>query len=278
VLFLGTAVPVLVHVANTAGTSNDRPANAGHSEIAQGGAKGTTNGDNGGSEADSPPDSAPKGSEADEDGTTSGSTEKPGGGPSGGAVGPSGATEAASPACTRDQLDSGGASVGAPDAAGTVYGSFRVGNVSGSDCTISGPGSVLATALGSADSSRIQVVVHTAGDAATGLPDPSTEEPQLTLAPGHAYEVRFAWVPSDSSGGCPTAGTSPDPGTGPGTSEGGDQTAQPGSEPSGEPETQPTGSILLSHVPQTGDPAAASTTVNDACAGTVYRTGVLKGS
>ena len=93
------------------------------------------------------------------------------------------------------------------DTNGKVYGSFRVVNISDSDCTVDGSGSVLAEARGSADGDSVYVVDHTAGDAATGLPDPTTEKPELILKPGQAYEVRFAWVPAEGGpGGCPTPG------------------------------------------------------------------------
>ncbi len=53
-----------------------------------------------------------------------------------------------------------------------MYGSFRIANVSGTDCTVSSNGTVGVTALGAADPLKINVVQHTAGDAASGLPTP----------------------------------------------------------------------------------------------------------
>lgn len=100
-----------------------------------------------------------------------------------------------------------------------------------------------------------------------------------------AYEVRFAWVPSDT---CPTTGGSPSPtptdGDGGGGGGGGDAagTAAGASDTTavqlGSADEGPAdGSIAVTHTPEVGAPTAA-TTIDNACAGTIYRTGVLDAS
>jgi hypothetical protein len=126
-------------------------------------------------------------------------------------------------------------------------------------------------------------VDHTAGDAATGLPDPSTEPSQLILEPGMSYEVRFAWVPSAS---CPSTGGPGDPSPSPTPSGGGDgsggtsgtTTEQSGmsTQLAGEGPTAD-GSVAVSHTAEPGTPTS-TTTIGNACAGTVYRTGILPAS
>jgi hypothetical protein len=199
--------------------------------------------------------------------------------------------------CKAAQLGSATAHVGAPDDAGAVYGSFRVTNISRGSCTVGGPGTVTARAQGAADQTKVTVVQHTVGDPATALPAPPTEVSGLVLSPGSAYEVEFAWVPSDAcptsggsdTGGTETGGPSPDPspskagsttggattavGTGSGTGGGGSgATTQLARE-----DTPADGSVVVSHTPEAGSPAV-SATVPDACAGTVYRTGLLAAS
>ncbi|MCZ9347386.1 hypothetical protein NGM37_57775, partial [Streptomyces sp. TRM76130] len=187
--------------------------------------------------------------------------------------------------CTADQL---GAAVGpsaAPDSTGVVYGSFRVGNVSSAGCTVSGPGSLSVTAQGAADPARIGTARHAAGDPATGLPDPSLEAGQLLLQPGAAYEVRFAWVPAET---CPTGGGTTDGGTGDPspdpspteTTTGTTETASTGTGTTPQLTTVDApadGSVAVTYTAQTGS-GAVTATVADACAGTVYWTGVLAGS
>ncbi|MEV6316732.1 hypothetical protein [Streptomyces sp. NPDC051776] len=274
VLLVGTAVPALMHAALSDG-NDDRPANAGHSEVAQGG---TTNGsDAGGGDGagDLKPSDKATG-DSDKDGKNAGTgddSQEPGGNTAGAGAGPSETMAATSPVCTRDQLTNGAATPGTLDGASTVYGSFRVSNTSESACAIDGGGLVLASAQGGADGSRISVIDHTAGDAATGLPDPATEPQRVILKPGVAYEVKFAWIPADGgSGGCPAPGNSPDPG---GT---GDPGGQPAADGSADDPAPSTGSVELSHTPQAGDPAASSATITNACAGTIYRTGALEAS
>ncbi|CAM5713758.1 hypothetical protein STENM223S_09234 [Streptomyces tendae] len=283
VLFLGTAVPALVHVSNSTGAGAD-PSVAGNASQAQGGASqgkdpaGGQSGIAGTGDTDEGKDKAdPK--------------ETPGGKESGAAAGspPSGApstsTPADVPACAPGSLGPAVASSAAPDSTGVVYGSFRVTNVSPAGCTVTGPGSVVTASLGAADASRIGTARHAAGDAAAGLPDPSLESPALTLAPGASYEVQFAWVPSET---CPTPGGTTGGGTGgpsPDPSPTGDTTAAGGSSAAGGGEAGPTaqlvtedgpaeGSVSVTYSPEGGS-GSATATVTDACVGTVYWTGLL---
>ncbi|GAA2309672.1 hypothetical protein SVIO_054640 [Streptomyces violaceusniger] len=277
------AVPALVHVATTSDSSNDRPANAASSHRTPEASGGPHGEGSGGKDADGPSDMVEehkggKGKDKEKDRPSKGEESS-----SGGAVpDPTNTLNATSPTCSRAQLTSGGAgSVGAADAEGRVYGSFRVVNVSDRACTVEGSGSVGVSAQGGADASRILVVDHTAGDAAAGLPDPSTQPGTLILKPGQAYEVKFAWIPASGGGtsGCSTTGSpTPDPSTdaaqdGPQDDPStGDPGGTPGGGGGGEPQDA---SVLVSHTPEAGDPAAASVTIGGACAGTIYRTGLL---
>ncbi|WP_427166636.1 hypothetical protein ACQF4J_22235 [Streptomyces sp. C1-1] len=284
-LFLGTAVPALVHVSNSTG-SDVNPSVAGQASQAQGGAnQGKTNG----SESTAGGTSGKSGN-AGKNGTKGDGKGKNSGAATGGTAGtdPS-ATSATAPVCTAGQLGQATGSAAAPDAAGTVYGTFRVVNVSSTSCTVDALGSVGFQTAGAADSTKISTMRHVSGDAAAGLPDPSTELASLILQPGAAYEVKFAWVPSQS---CPSTG-----GDSGGTTDGG-PTADPS--PTGDTTSSTTGttstgtdsgvttqmlrtdgtadgSVIVSHTTQAGSPTATATVPN-ACAGIVYYTGLLAGS
>ncbi|MCX4824713.1 hypothetical protein OG883_33630 [Streptomyces sp. NBC_01142] len=278
-LLIGTAVPAFVHVASSGGSENASPVNAGHGEQAQGGT-GDETGVVGGGKGTDNPSAGSKDTEKDTDGKKQEPGEEPGAGASQGTTGgtavPPGTAAATTPVCGAAQLSVSGQS-GAPDAEGKVYGTFRIVNVSQSDCAVSGAGSVGIETLGAADRAKIMVISHTAGDAAGGLPDPSQEAAgPLLLQSNAAYEVKFAWVPSET---CPTTGASPDPTP----TDGGSSGATSGT--GTEAETQPQlgsedggtqdGSVLVSHTPEAGGPAA-QTTISNACAGTIYRTGMLQ--
>ncbi|GAA0518838.1 hypothetical protein EF902_42390 [Streptomyces sp. WAC05858] len=274
------AVPALVHVATTSNGADGRPANAASSHRTPE-TSGSRHGEgSGGKGSDGPADTVEQ-DKGDKD-KDKGKDKPPKGDEEGGSDGtapdPSNTLNATSPTCSRAQLTSGGAgSVGAADAEGRVYGSFRVANISDSACTVEGSGSVGASAQGGADASRILVVDHTAGDAAAGLPDPSLQPGTLILKPGQAYEVKFAWIPAAGGGtsGCSTTGTpTPDPSTDPAQDGPQDNpsSGEPGGGDGGEPQDA---SVLVSHTPEAGDPAAASVTIGGACAGTIYRTGLL---
>lgn len=278
-LFIGTAVPALVHVTNSPGSSDDRPSIAGHGEDVHGG----TGGDERGPERRErdAEDRADPSKSKEKDGAKEREKEKGGEAGSGTGVGPdpSGTMAVTSPVCDASQLGGADATAGAPDAEGKVYGGFRVSNVSNTSCTVSGSGSVGAMALGAADAARVNVVDHTAGDAATELPEPVMARAELVLAPGASYEVKFAWVPAEScpstgggSGGSGSGGASPEPTPSDDTGSADQSTmdTQMLKEDGGTAD----GSVTVSHVAEPGAPNAG-TTISNACAGTVYRTGVL---
>ncbi|MFF6785078.1 hypothetical protein [Streptomyces sp. NPDC012510] len=282
-LFIGTAIPALVHVSNSTGSDvNTSPmGNGSHTQGTEGQSKGqtggggTSGGSSGGSQESDKGTDKDKGDKGkgESNGSTTGADPTP--------------TTAASPLCTAAQLG-GGANVGAPDSSGAVYGSFRVSNISGTSCTVSGAGGVSTAAQGAADGAKIAVTNHVTGDVAAGLPDPSLSPTQLVLAPGAAYEVQFAWVPSEpcptTSGGTTdggTGGTDPSPTptptaeetTGTTTDGAGSVSPQLVTEDGGVAD----GSVLVSYTAE-GGTATFTTTVGNACAGVVYRTGLLAGS
>ncbi|MFJ1649190.1 hypothetical protein [Streptomyces sp. NPDC088258] len=288
-LLFGTAIPAFVHVANSTSTDGPSPVAAGHDEEARAGEDADKESGDSEKDKDHPSDRV---SEAERDRERSekpatasaGATE---GGKSGGASSRDDAASdlrAIANSCAAGQLAVTAQAAGAPDASGKVYGTFRVTNVSGSVCTVTGGGTVGIGTGGAADAARIGVVTHMAGDEAGGLPDPSLSVASLALGPNTSYEVRFAWVPSDT---CPTSGASPDPSpseeTSGGASGGGevDNGADGGGAGSdaqlGGDEGTQDGSVYVSHTAPGGAPTA-SATIPGACAGTVYRTGLLSAS
>ncbi|MFI9203965.1 hypothetical protein [Streptomyces sp. NPDC053048] len=287
VILGATALPLLIHVATADTTADERSTNAAssrqrtHDQNAggprdAGGENGSTRGGTAGPDARKDKDQG-KDERGRKDGSTTGPTGSTGGTPPASAP----TLAASSPTCDRVQLGKGVGTVGAADKEGRVYGAFRVVNVSGTVCAVTGAGEVAAHAQGGAESSRVSVVDHTPGDAAVGLPDPSTEPSQVILQPGQAYEIQFAWIPAADGGpsGCarptkPTTGPQPTPSAAPGTTdtttEAKPQAAQENTAPQ-----PPPASVTLSHTPDSGEPKAADATIPDACAGTVYRTGPL---
>ncbi|MFF0037542.1 hypothetical protein ACFYRG_15135 [Streptomyces mirabilis] len=279
-LFIGTAVPALVHVSNASGSNAD-PSMAGNSSQAQGGTS-QGKGPDGGESSVGGSSGASKGTGK---GSQTGTPDKGKGTNTGSATGgPDPSTSAAiSPACTPAQLGGATSTVGTPDATGAVYGSFTLSNVSATSCTVSGAGTLGTLAQGAADSAKISVVTHVAGDAATGLPDPTTEVASVVLKPSASYVVKFAWVPSET---CPTTGggqPSPTPTT---TTDGSTSTGSTGTDTGGtgtstqmvtEDGGLADGSVSVSYTAETGA-ATATTTVSNACAGTIYRTGMLSAS
>lgn len=278
-LLFGTAVPALVHVASSGGASGGKSFNVGHGEQVQGG----TGSDGGPKDGDK--DGAASADKTDGGQGDSGDKDSPetgAGGTTGGTTGgvgrdPESSFTTAAEVCDASQLDVR-ANSGEPQADGTVYGSFRISNISGTDCYVSGNGSVGFQTTGAADPSKIEVVDHTPGDAASGLPDPSQEASALVLEPSGAYEVMFAWVPTDT---CPTGEPSPNPSPTEGGSGG--ATNGTGSTPVetvpqlGKDDGAEDGSIEVVHTPEPGS-EPATTTIDNACAGTIYRTGVLEAS
>ncbi|MFE7756492.1 hypothetical protein [Streptomyces sp. NPDC057418] len=283
-LLIGTAVPAFVHVANSDGSATANPAIAGHGQQAQGG-----NGQDAGAEAGSEQSAGPatqqnEGVNGEADSSTAPSQDTGSQDEGSGTAGleDSPGTEVASlPVCGADQLGVASAQSGSAGADGTVYGSFRIANVSDKGCSVTSDGTVGFQAGGAADPLKITVVRHTAGGPAAGLPDPSLEPGTVLLKPAMAYEVRFAWVPSDT---CPTGGGSPSPT--PTEGEGGGIGGSSGSD-SGSTDTVPQfgsaeggpadGTVAVTHTPESGAPTA-QTTISRACAGTIYHTGVLDAS
>ncbi|MEF9905340.1 hypothetical protein [Streptomyces sp. P9-A2] len=279
-LFVGTGVPALVHVSNSADAD---PSAVGHASQAQGGTGEGLDPEGGETTAGGTSDQVEKerkdgGKDKEKEADTGASTGVTEG------ADPSASAASGSPVCTAAQLGPAVASSDAPDSTGAVYGSFRVANVSTTGCTVGGPGSLGVTPLGAADATKVGSARHMAGDAAAGLPDPSLEAGQLVLKPGESYDVKFAWVPSET---CPTDGgggdnggtgepspdpsPSDDPTAGDGTSTGGDTgivtqllTADGTAD----------GSVTLTYTPVSGT-GAVTVTVSNACAGTVYWTGLL---
>ncbi|MGI5196120.1 hypothetical protein ACQEVY_21110 [Streptomyces sp. CA-288835] len=287
-LFVGTAIPALVHVSNSTGSDAD-PSIAGHetSQTQGGSSQGGSSQDSDASGPGSAPGKDKEKDKEDKKETPGEDKEESGGASTGGAEPTLSAADA--PACTSTQLGNATSNVGSPDAGGTVYGTFQISNVSAATCTVTGSGTVSALPQGAADASKIQVVSHTSGDEATGLPDPSAEVSTLVLQPGAAYEVKFAFVPSET---CPTVPdddpTPPDePTPTDGTTTGGDSGGTTSGSEGGTGDGTTTqlapeegvqdGSVVVSNTAEDGAPTA-SATVPDVCAGTVYRTGVLAAS
>ncbi|WUO40102.1 hypothetical protein OHT57_26850 [Streptomyces sp. NBC_00285] len=277
-LFFGTAVPAVVHVSST--NTNANTSNAGHTSQMQGGAgqgKETEGGESTSGGSSGKTEDKGKGeTKGDGKGKTAGATTGTGGG-----ADPSSTTAASAPACTAAELGTPTATTDVADSAGTVYGTFHITNGSTTACTVTGPGTVTSSAQGAADGSKIGAVRHVSGDVATGLPDPSQEVSQLLLQPGSSYDVRFAWVPSST---CPTSDPSTEPTPDPTTSP--DTSSSAGSSTGGDTGTSTQlvredgatdGSVLVTNTAAGGGPSV-STTVSNACAGTVYWTGVLTAS
>ncbi|EGX56698.1 hypothetical protein SZN_26551 [Streptomyces zinciresistens K42] len=283
-LFVGTAVPAVVHVS-TSGGADVNPSAAGHGEQAQGGSGQGKETEGGGSGS-----GGPSGRNQDQD--KGGGKEKDrdagsgAGSGSGGVADPAATAAAGLAACTAAQFGAPVGSAGVPDSSGAVYGGFRFTNASAADCTVGGPGSVSFVAQGAADTAKISTARHTAGDAAAGLPDPSQELGAPVLRPGDSYQVKFAWIPSatcpangDSGGGTGGGDPSPDPTpTGGGTGSTDGTSTGTGLAPQTLPQN-PTldGSVVVAGTAEAGAPTA-TVTLNNACAGVIYWTGVLPGA
>ncbi|PAZ13876.1 hypothetical protein CLM62_20495 [Streptomyces sp. SA15] len=284
-LFIGTAVPALVHVSNSTGTDAN-PSVAGHYSQAQGGSgegKAPDGGESTSGTSSGKAEDKGKGEQKEQDkgkGTDSGKGTV-------GGTNPSASMVPGVPVCTATELSPGEATTDVPDSAGTVYGTFRYTNTSASDCTVSGPGTITPTPAGAADATKISAVRHTSGDAAAGLPDPSLELTSLLLKPGSSYDVKFAWVPSETcptTGGGDTGGDTGNPTPDPTPTENPDTTT--GSSTGGDTGTSTQmmtedgtadGSVTITNTGESGGPAT-SATVTNACAGVVYWTGVLAAS
>ncbi|WP_330459001.1 hypothetical protein OIB37_20185 [Streptomyces sp. NBC_00820] len=279
-LFIGTAIPALIHVSNS-GALDPNTAMAGQSSEAH---NGTGKGKSHGGDSDTvtgshgrTPSHGKGGHKGDEPGRTGG-----GGTGSASTADPSATASVNAPLCTSAQLSVTGGT--GPSAGNQFYGSFRVSNISGTACTVGGTVTVTPTAQGAADPGKLVAVRHVAGDAATALPDPSLDAATLVLQPGGAYQEQVAFVPSEtcpttsggSTGGSDTGVPSPDPSTSQ------DASATGTTDTSGaagtttqlvEADGVADGSVLLTFTGETGSPTA-SLTVPNACAGTVYYTGI----
>ncbi|WP_308460980.1 hypothetical protein [Streptomyces finlayi] len=280
-LLIGTAVPAFVHVARSDGDNGVNSAIAGHGEQAQGGSGEEPAKEPWDDKEPGPADNVTDGDEGEPDVSESPSSGGDGDVPDpkgNGGVADTPRSEApAVSSCGPNQLSVVSAESGAPGADGTVYGTFRISNMSSTQCSVSGAGSVGVQAMGAADPLKVQVVRHTAGDPASGLPDPSLEPGVVMLKPSMAYEVRFAWVPSDT---CPSTvpPPSPTPTDGAGGTTGEDMASGgPEAQFAGEDGGTQDGGIVVTHTAEAGAPSLA-TTISNACAGTVYRTGVLAAS
>ncbi|MBT2453633.1 hypothetical protein [Streptomyces sp. ISL-86] len=290
-LLAGTSIPAAMHMTAAEGSPTDHSAMAGHGQDQGGKAGGTSDPHQNGSGGPHPTLTRTPGKGQESAGAQP--APRASGSPSGGAVAGPSSTPAGGrpvpppaapgvPGCGAAQLGVQG-SAHAPEADGKVYGSFKITNVSGKGCKITGPDHVTAAAAPGAVSGSgpaVSVVGHTAGDPASGLlPDPSAEAPVLMLQPNAAYEVQFAWVPSAES----CTATPADPGTKPpadatsdssGTTQDGAGGAATGTESqTGGPSPDPNG-VAVSHTPLTGAPTTQAT-IPTACGGTVYRTGVI---
>ncbi|MBO8194097.1 hypothetical protein ITI46_20885 [Streptomyces oryzae] len=209
----------------------------------------------------------------------------PSGGPGDSGAGSDETLNASAPTCGSEQLGGGSAQAGTPDSSGTVYGSFRVANVSRNACTVEGEGVVGASVQGSGGG-QVVVVDHTSGDPAPGLGDPAAARDEVVLRPGQAYVVKFAFVPS---GGCsspsPQGGryegdtTGPSAGSGDGSADGGGDggsTGTPGEADGGggDPGGGDT-AVVVSHTPEGGEPVPGTRVPGGCGSGTIYRTGVI---
>ncbi|WP_336246726.1 hypothetical protein [Streptomyces cupreus] len=286
-LFVGTAVPALVHVSQTTGPDAN-PSVAGHGTQAQGGASQGADPDTGESSSSGASDKTEDQGKESEQKENEGKGDGGGAG-SGGSADPAVTTGTGAAVCTAEQLAVAAAGADAPDTAGTVYGTFRFTNSSLVPCTVTSPGTLSTVPGGAADATKISTARHISGDPATALPDPSLELTSLLLQPGASYEVKFAWVASEAcsstggdsggtvgGGGDPTPDPSPSAGTGTtgGTSTGTDDgmSTQLVTE-----DGTTDGTVTVTNTAEPGAPTA-QTTISGACAGTVYWTGVLAGA
>ncbi|MFF5925686.1 hypothetical protein [Streptomyces hydrogenans] len=316
-VLLGTAVPAFIHVAGSPGLTAANPALAGHGEQAQGGTGAEAEGDDPASTKApsvkvSPTTGPTPGATDKGDAKPDPHGSRPGSGPGSDLGSGSGSV----PVCTSRALSSGGGYNSGADSTGVIYGGFTIVNGSGSTCVLEGSGLVHLGASGAADPSRIAVVRHADGDPATGLPSTSADVKPLVLKPGGSYQLKFAWVPSATcstdGGATPTTPTEPtevptEPTPTPTeptevpteptpTPTGGGEGADPGGTEAGGTGTgsgsgtgtdsglgtqllraEPaSGSVAVTYTPEPGGPAV-TTVLDGACAGTLYRTGMLKG-
>ncbi|MFE2926433.1 hypothetical protein [Streptomyces goshikiensis] len=298
VLLAGTAIPTAIRLTAAEDSTADHSAIAGHGEQ-QGGKHGAASDphQNGsGALAQKPPKAPGKSGEGLGATEAQPGSQTPGAATAGTESGPATpgtatgknplppAAAAGLPGCGAAQLGVH-VSARAPQADGKVFGSFKVTNVSGKGCAVTGPDTVTAAPAPGAATGQapaVSVVGHRPGDPASALlTDPSAEPPVLTLQPNAAYEVQFAWVPSGEP--CPAA--SPEPGAKPSekpaeaaagaeAAGGGDSAAAADPRAGGGGAAPEASGVEVSHTPVSGAPTT-QTTIPSACGGTVYRTGAI---
>ncbi|MFD4135711.1 hypothetical protein [Streptomyces goshikiensis] len=296
VLLAGTAIPTAIRLTAAEDTTAGHSAIAGHGEQ-QGGKHGSASDphQNGsGALAQKPPHAPGKSGEGPGGTGARPDPQSPGAATAGTESGPATpgtatgknplppAAAAGLPGCGAAQLGVH-VSARAPQADGKVFGSFKVTNVSGKGCAVTGPDTVTAAPAPGAATGQapaVSVVGHRQGDPASALlTDPSAEPPVLTLQPNAAYEVQFAWVPSGES--CPAV--TPDPGAKPSEkpaseagaeAAGGSDSAAAADPRTGGGPAPEAGGVEVSHTPVSGAPTT-QTTIPSACGGTVYRTGAI---
>ncbi|WP_130797672.1 hypothetical protein [Streptomyces otsuchiensis] len=211
VVVLAVGAPVTLHTASVVGDSGSRTVEAGHDQRAGG----STGGD--GLSGDGPGSPANGGERGAAPGESPEAAEESGDGDDADPGGPGSPDEAGSseaegsagsyPRCDREQLGNAVTDVRSPDDTGVIYGAIRLSNISALTCRVRGTDELSVTAVVMSETSAAsvpQVVLRSAGDRAPGLPLADEWLEELVLAPGDAYEVRFAWVPSRSAvnGGC----------------------------------------------------------------------------
>ncbi|EDY46389.2 hypothetical protein [Streptomyces sp. SPB074] len=300
VILLGTAIPAAVHVAAAPGHEAD-PTMAGSSQDTRTAAPSSArpHEDAGREVRDDVRSASPRPS------ASSGHRSRASGSPSPKSPPSAGTVLADAPRCAATQLGDAAADRGTPAADGTVYGSFRVANVSGEKCAVTSAGQVRVAVLGGRTRTTVPVVEHQDGDAAADLP--GTSQSALLLGPGQSYEVRFAFVPD---AGCPSGDPSKPPedpgpssptpsepaqspaesgGPGSGPGKGPDQGQGAGAGPedpaaldrtttqferSVPADDAPAATVEVSHNAAPGGPVS-NTTIRESCSGTLYRTGLL---
>ncbi|TDU05534.1 hypothetical protein EDD99_4052 [Streptomyces sp. 846.5] len=186
----------------------------------------------------------------------------------------SASTAPAAAECVQSQLGAGSATVAAADSAGIVYGTFLVTNVSAKTCVVSQPGTVAVLSVNGSDPSWITITQHTVGDPAGGLPTPAATPAPVVLAPGKAYAVGFAWVPTTGTGAPSCVTTSPSASASTAGSGGTSAALSTQSQSNETSSTTGQPSVVLGHTPGAGG-SAVSAVVPNACGGTVYRTAPL---
>ncbi|MER5641681.1 hypothetical protein ABT095_32665 [Kitasatospora sp. NPDC002227] len=156
-------------------------------------------------------------------------------------------------ACQRSDLGRTSTSSGQEDSRGRRVGWFTLYNTSGRVCTVTDSYSMRSVDGGGQQQVEI-IYLHTAGDPATELPNPSTPSPSpvgpstLKLDPQDGVRVEFEWVPTPS---CQSAVGNP---SGP---------------------TTPASTVTLEYFPPTGG-APLQLSYPSRCAGTVYRTNAME--